>query len=115
VRHENLRESREGATTLPARAGILNKCGCTTEAATSSQEELLRQLLPFLRRHPVQNNPKFLYWTCSLVVLGFMANRLDVSITGLQASAGMCYVPKWTEFAATLMVLTTVVMDFGMR
>jgi len=44
--------------------------------------------------------------------MGFMANRLNVSITGLQASAGVYYVPKWTEFASTLMVLTAVVMAF---
>ena len=44
--------------------------------------------------------------------MGFMANRLNVSITGLQASSGIYYVPKWTEFAATLMVLTAVVMAF---
>jgi hypothetical protein len=44
--------------------------------------------------------------------MGFMANRLNVSITGLQASAGIYYVPKWTEFAATLMVLTAAVMAF---
>lgn len=44
--------------------------------------------------------------------MGFMANRLNVSITGLQASAGVYYVPKWTEFASTLMVLTSVVLAF---
>jgi hypothetical protein len=44
--------------------------------------------------------------------MGFMANRLNVSITGLQASAGIYYVPKWTEFAATLMVLTAAVLAF---
>jgi Ni/Fe-hydrogenase subunit HybB-like protein len=68
--------------------------------------------LVLLSLKKVQNNPQFLYWTCSLVVMGFMANRLNVSITGLQASAGVYYVPKWTEFAATLMVLTAVVMAF---
>ncbi len=68
--------------------------------------------LVLLSLEKVQNNPQFLYWTCSLVVMGFMANRLNVSITGLQASAGIYYVPKWTEFAATLMVLTAVVMAF---
>lgn len=60
----------------------------------------------------VRNNPQNLYWTCSLVVMGFMANRLNVSITGLQASSGVYYVPKWTEFAATLMVLTVAVLAF---
>jgi len=65
-----------------------------------------------LSREKVRDNPQFLYWTCSLVVMGFMANRLNVSITGLQASAGIYYVPKWTEFAATLMVITAVVLAF---
>jgi Ni/Fe-hydrogenase subunit HybB-like protein len=60
----------------------------------------------------VRNNPQFLYWTCALVVAGFMANRLNVSITGLQSSAGIYYVPKWTEFATTLMVLTAAVLAF---
>jgi Ni/Fe-hydrogenase subunit HybB-like protein len=68
--------------------------------------------LVLLSREKVQNNPQFLYWTCSLIVMGFMANRLNVSITGLQASAGVYYVPKWTEFASTLMVLTAVVLAF---
>jgi Ni/Fe-hydrogenase subunit HybB-like protein len=68
--------------------------------------------LILLNRESVTRNPQRLYWTCSLVVMGFMANRLNVSITGLQASSGIYYVPKWTEFAATLMVLTAVVMAF---
>ena len=68
--------------------------------------------LVLLNMDKVRNNPQSLYWTCSLVVMGFMANRLNVSITGLQASAGIYYVPKWTEFAATLMVLTAVVLAF---
>jgi Ni/Fe-hydrogenase subunit HybB-like protein len=68
--------------------------------------------LVLLNMEKVRSNPQRLYWTCSLVVMGFMANRLNVSITGLQASSGIYYVPKWTEFAATLMVLTAVVMAF---
>jgi Ni/Fe-hydrogenase subunit HybB-like protein len=60
----------------------------------------------------VRNTPQYLYWTCSLIVMGFMANRLNVSITGLQSSSGVYYVPKWTEFAATLMVLTAAVIAF---
>ncbi len=65
-----------------------------------------------LNRDKIRNNPQSLYWTCSLVVMGFMANRLNVSITGLQSSSGVYYVPKWTEFAATLAVLTAVVLAF---
>lgn len=68
--------------------------------------------LILLSREKVRNNPQSLYWTCALVVAGFMANRLNVSITGLQASSGVYYVPKWTEFAPTLMVLTAGVLAF---
>jgi Ni/Fe-hydrogenase subunit HybB-like protein len=65
-----------------------------------------------LTREKVRNNPQYLYWTCSLVIMGFMANRLNVSITGLQASSGVYYIPKWTEFACTLAVLTAAVCAF---
>ena len=68
--------------------------------------------LVLLNLPKVRNNPQSLYWTCATVVGGFMANRLNVSITGLQASSGVYYVPKWTEFAATLMVLTLAVLVF---
>jgi Ni/Fe-hydrogenase subunit HybB-like protein len=60
----------------------------------------------------VQRSPQYLYWTCALVVMGFMTNRLNVSITGLQATSGVYYVPKWTEFAATLAVITAAVIAF---
>ena len=77
-------------------------------------EMMLLVILPvaLLSREKIRNNPQLLYWTCSLVVMGFMANRLNVSITGLQASSGVYYVPKWTEFAATLAVLTAAVCAF---
>jgi len=68
--------------------------------------------LVLLNLPKVRNNPQSLYWTCATVVGGFMANRLNVSITGLQSSSGVYYVPKWTEFAATLMVLTLAVLVF---
>ena len=65
-----------------------------------------------LTQDKVRNNPKYLYWTCALIVMGFMANRLNVSITGLQATSGVYYVPKWTEFAASLSILTAIVLAF---
>ena len=65
-----------------------------------------------LNMDKVRNNPRNLYWTCAVIVAGFMTNRVDVSVTGLQRSSGVYYVPQWTEFAATLMVLTIAVMVF---
>ncbi len=59
-----------------------------------------------LSQSRVRNNPQALYWTCAVVVMGFMANRLNVSITALDAMTGARYVPKWPEFALTMAVLT---------
>ena len=77
-------------------------------------EMLLFVMVPvvLLSLEIVRNTPLFLYWTCCLVVMGFMANRLNVSITGLQASSQIYYVPKWTEFALTLATITAVVLAF---
>ncbi len=68
--------------------------------------------LILLNLDKVRNHPKYLYWTCSLIVMGFMTNRLNVSITGLQASSGTYYIPKWTEFAATLATIAAAVVAF---
>jgi Ni/Fe-hydrogenase subunit HybB-like protein len=60
----------------------------------------------------VRRTPQYLYWTCSLVVMGFITNRLNVSITGFQSSSGYYYVPKWTEFALTMATVTAAVVAF---
>ena len=68
--------------------------------------------LYLLTREKVRNTPQYLYWTCAIIAAGFMTNRLNISITGLQASSGVYYVPKWPEFACTLAVLTFMVLAF---
>ena len=65
-----------------------------------------------LSQEKVRGNPQYLYWACALVVMGFIANRLNVSITAFQASSGFYYVPKWTEFALTMATVTAAVVAF---
>ncbi len=65
-----------------------------------------------LSRERVRNTPQLLYWACSLIVMGFIANRLNVSITAFQTSSGFYYVPKWTEFALTIATVTAAVVAF---
>lgn len=60
----------------------------------------------------VQDSPQALYFTSALVVMGFMANRINVSITGLLGVAGVNYVPKWTEWAASVAIFTASVVAF---
>ncbi len=49
-----------------------------------------------------------------LVVLGFITNRLNVSITGQESAAGMHYIPKWTEIAVTGAIIAAGFALFGL-
>jgi Ni/Fe-hydrogenase subunit HybB-like protein len=84
------------------------------ETALFWLEILLLVIAPLflLNMQKVKQNPQYLYGTCALIVMGFMTNRLNVSITALQASSGIYYVPKWTEFAASLATITAAVVAF---
>ncbi len=64
---------------------------------------LLPMLLLFRRR--VRLNPRALYACSVMVVFGFVTNRLNVSVTGMEANAGIAYVPRWTEVAVTLAII----------
>jgi len=55
-----------------------------------------------------------LYAASVLVVLGFITNRLNVSITGMEASAGVTYFPKWTELAITASIIAAGFAAFGL-
>jgi len=68
--------------------------------------------LVLLNMEKVRNNPMYLYWTCAVIVAGFMTNRLNVSITALQASSAVYYVPKWTEFAASFATIAAAAVAF---
>jgi len=57
--------------------------------------------LALLSQRKIRNSANGLYVSAVLVLLGFVANRLNVSITGLESSAGLHYIPKWTELAVT--------------
>jgi len=55
-----------------------------------------------LYQSPVRRNPAALYACSVMVVFSFIANRLNVGITGLEAGSGTHYIPKWSEVAVTL-------------
>jgi Ni/Fe-hydrogenase subunit HybB-like protein len=60
--------------------------------------------LILLSMRRVRNSSNGLYVAAVLVLLGFITNRLNVSITGLESSAGVHYVPRWTELAITVAI-----------
>jgi len=73
---------------------------------------LLPIVMLFTRR--IRESTGGLYLAAVLTVLGFITNRLNVSITGMEGAAGMHYVPKWTEMAVTAMMIAAGFALFGM-
>ncbi len=60
-----------------------------------------------LFRRAVHNNPVALYFCSVLTLLGFVTNRMNVAITGMEASSGTYYFPKWTELAITMSLVAS--------
>jgi Ni/Fe-hydrogenase subunit HybB-like protein len=52
-----------------------------------------------------------LYWASVISLLGFITNRLNISLIGFETFVGHHYMPKWTEFSVTLMIIA---MGFAM-
>lgn len=78
-------------------------------------EIVLGLLLPILLllSQKVRERADGLYLVSVLVLLGFVANRLNVSVTGLEGFAGVHYVPKWTEVAITASIVAAGFVLFG--
>jgi Ni/Fe-hydrogenase subunit HybB-like protein len=55
-----------------------------------------------------------LYLSAVFVLLGFVTNRLNVSITGMEAQAGVRYIPKWTEIGITAAFVAAGFAIFGL-
>ena len=70
--------------------------------------------LILLAQPRVRSSPGGLYISAVLVVLGFITNRMNVSITGFEGSTGVRYFPKWTELAVTGMIIAAGFALFGM-
>jgi Ni/Fe-hydrogenase subunit HybB-like protein len=60
-----------------------------------------------LFRRSVHNSPAALYLCSVLTLLGFVSNRMNVAITGMEASSGTYYFPKWTELAITMSLVAS--------
>jgi Ni/Fe-hydrogenase subunit HybB-like protein len=70
--------------------------------------------LALLLQKRVRSSAGGLYAAAVLVVLGFVTNRLNVSITGMESSAGLRYLPKWTEISVTAAIIAAGFALFGL-
>jgi Ni/Fe-hydrogenase subunit HybB-like protein len=93
-----------------ARRGVLGEAFAgTREAAFFGLEMALGVLVPvaLLAVPSVRRNARRLYAAGLLVVVGFVVNRLNVSLTGLEGALGHHYVPAVPEVVVTLMLVAT--------
>jgi len=74
---------------------------------------LILPLILLLQRN-VRSSAGGLYLSSVLVVLGFIANRMNVSITGFERSAGTHYFPKWTELSVSGAIIAAGFALFGL-
>jgi len=61
----------------------------------------------------VRLSPPLLYLASISTVLGFITNRLNIALIGFETYAGHHYLPKWTEFSITLMIIAMGFALFG--
>jgi molybdopterin-containing oxidoreductase family membrane subunit len=61
----------------------------------------------------VRLSPQGLYLASIFTVLGFITNRLNIALTGFETYVGHHYLPKWTEFSVTLMIIAMGFALFG--
>jgi Ni/Fe-hydrogenase subunit HybB-like protein len=68
--------------------------------------------LALFTQRRVRDNPLALYWTSAILVMGFITNRINVSITSMEAYSHANYVPSWIELAMTAMLIVAAVIVF---
>ena len=92
---------------LWARGTLVYLRQASTETVLFALEIVLGLALPLflLLFRRVREDREGLFAIAVLVIAGFLLNRLNVSITGLEYSAHAHYFPKWTEVAVTLSIV----------
>jgi Ni/Fe-hydrogenase subunit HybB-like protein len=62
----------------------------------------------------IRESAQGLYLAAVLCLLGFVTNRLNVAITGVENAVGGRYTPKWTEVVITAMFIALGFAIFGL-
>lgn len=58
-----------------------------------------------LSRTKVRANQNGLFVSAVMIILGFILNRMNISISGMEAWAGKSYFPSWMEISVTLSIV----------
>jgi Ni/Fe-hydrogenase subunit HybB-like protein len=87
-----------------------------TETYLYWAEMLIGVIVPMalLQRRRIRESYHGLFISSAMVIVGFVFNRLNVAITGLERSAGVSYIPKWSELAITMSIVTAGFIAFSL-
>jgi len=79
-------------------------------------ELLVGVVAPFalLARKKFRENETWLFWSAALIIMGFVLNRLNISITGMEGWAGKSYFPTWMEIMVTISFVTVGFIVFAL-
>jgi Ni/Fe-hydrogenase subunit HybB-like protein len=71
-------------------------------------EVIVGIIVPFvlLSNKKIRQNRNGLFIGGTMVVIGFVMNRMNIAITGMEGWSGMFYFPSFTEFSITVMIVT---------
>jgi Ni/Fe-hydrogenase subunit HybB-like protein len=99
---------QRGAAGLPFVAG--------PEAVFFWAEVLVGAIVPMLLLSSgrVRRDRRGLFLSAVMVVIGFVLSRMNVTLTGFQASAGTTYFPSWIEISVTLGIVTMGIVAFAL-
>ncbi len=62
----------------------------------------------------VRRNRTGLFLGSVMMIIGFVMDRLNITITGMEASAGRFYVPSWMEVSITMAIVTAGFIAFAL-
>jgi len=79
-------------------------------------EKMVGVIIPFflLAQKKVRENETGLFWSAAMIIIGFVLNRLNISITGMEGWAGKSYFPSWMEISVTLSIVAVGFIVFGL-
>lgn len=69
--------------------------------------EIMLMAVPMLLlfRERTRQNPHTMYAAVTMFLFGFVVNRLNIAVTGMERASGVTYIPKWTEVVITLAIV----------
>jgi Ni/Fe-hydrogenase subunit HybB-like protein len=69
--------------------------------------EIMLMAVPMLLlfRERTRQNPHTMYAAVTMFLFGFVVNRLNIAVTGMERASGVTYIPKWSEVVITLAIV----------